>query len=87
MPTKKSIPEVPSAPIPVEPILTALEACEVLRIPVKTEKQAVRKLYELTPRRAGRPAMPALRVGKQLRFLRSQIMAWLLQCQAEKAAA
>jgi excisionase family DNA binding protein len=54
-----------------EPILTIEQVAERLQLKPST-------VYELTRRRSRRP-LPVLRVGKFLRFRRSEIEAWLVQ--------
>jgi len=70
----------------MEEPLTPAEVLTRFKIPFKGEKDAARKIYGLTRKRAGRPPLPSHRIGKVLRFYWSEIRRWQQQVQNEKAA-
>ena len=53
-----------------EPLLTADDVARVLRVPRSSVYEYARRLH--------RP-LPAMRIGRHLRFYRSEIEAWLLE--------
>jgi hypothetical protein len=66
--------------------MTPAEVLKRFKIKFTDEKDAGRKIYELTRRRGNRLPMPSHRVGKQLRFYWSEIRRWQAQVQDQKTA-
>ena len=68
----------------MEEPLTPAEVLTRFKIPFKGDKDASRKIYELTRKRKSRPPMPSHRGGKLLRFYWSEIRRWQQQVQQER---
>lgn len=72
--TDQEIPVV--GPLLEEPLLTADDVARVLRVPRSS-------VYDYA--RRSRHPLPSMRVGRHLRFYRSEIEAWLLEQRAPVA--
>src|SRR5271163_932996 len=72
-PAANIVPAVPTAPTTACEVLTVAETAALLKVPPSS-------IYEWTRYRGGHRGMPLphRKVGKYLRFLRSELMEWLL---------